>query len=252
MKVNLDKICTTAGTQTRNGTSAQTVDSYAGLMQDGVEFPPVVLFDDGKKYYLACGFHRYAARKKLGAIDIDAEIRKGSLRDAILYSMTANAAHGLQLSVAERRSNIEKMLDDMEWSEWSDREIAKHCGASHTLVSNMRKERAGTKAAPAKPGKQKPVEILPDEVPEESEKDVLIETLTRSVEDLEAKLAVATLPEGERESGAEYIEELRQENAQLRRELDAVTKSRDLLQAENAQLKKQVAMQNKKLKAVAA
>jgi FtsZ-binding cell division protein ZapB len=47
---------------------------------------------------------------------------------------------------------------------------------------------------------------------------------------------------------AQLIDDLREENRLLRIEIEAVKKSRDQFQAENAQLKKQVAMLNKKIK----
>ena len=53
--------------QMRNEISWIAVQEYADAMEDGDEFPPVVVFwHQGGKYYVADGFHRVHAAKKLG------------------------------------------------------------------------------------------------------------------------------------------------------------------------------------------
>src|SRR5262245_23838542 len=76
------------------------VREYAQLMHEGVPFPPIVVYQDGDlSHWLADGFHRYHAALKAEKTEISAEIRRGTLRDAVLYSAGANATHG------KRRSN---------------------------------------------------------------------------------------------------------------------------------------------------
>ena len=63
-----------------------TVQRYSELMSEGVEFPPVIVFDDGDKLYLADGFQRVHAALKAGFTEINTEVHKGSQRDALLFS----------------------------------------------------------------------------------------------------------------------------------------------------------------------
>ena len=61
-------------------------------MRDGAKFPPVTVFD-GENNWLSDGFHRFYA----GLEEIEADVRQGTLRDAKLFSMSANAVHELPL-----------------------------------------------------------------------------------------------------------------------------------------------------------
>lgn len=71
------------------------------------------------------------------------EIRQGTLRDAILYSTGANATHGLQRSAEDKRRVVTRLLDDAEWSQWSDREIARRCHVDHRFVGRLREKLTG-------------------------------------------------------------------------------------------------------------
>lgn len=149
---------------------AATVDEYAAHMVDGDRFPPVIVFHDGTDHWLADGFHRVAATEKAGGPDesIDADIRSGTLRDAIRYAITSNAKHGKRRSNADKRIAVIAALRDDEWSTWSSRVIASAVGVSHQFVENVRAEvstvdtcdeppRSGAdgKSYPAKNGKSK-------------------------------------------------------------------------------------------------
>lgn len=139
----LDKIHTDGGTQARAALNEDVVAEYAEVVTAGDDLPPVVVFHDGKKNWLADGFHRFHAYRKAGAIQIDADVRVGTRRDAILYSVGANAAHGLRRTNEDKRHAVRTLLADKEWGAWSDRQIADACGVSHPFVAAMRKpERA--------------------------------------------------------------------------------------------------------------
>ena len=72
---------------------------YFEAMCDGSEFPPVVVFFDGGKYWLADGYHRYHAVKGSETEqEIPADIREGTFRDAVAYSVQANRDHGWRRS----------------------------------------------------------------------------------------------------------------------------------------------------------
>jgi len=44
----------------------EVVEDYAINMADGAEFPPIILFYDGEKYWPGDGFHRIAAARRIG------------------------------------------------------------------------------------------------------------------------------------------------------------------------------------------
>lgn len=139
-KVNIASIRVNGGTQSRAGINRDVVAEYAEAMQAGAEFPPLVLFFDGSTYWLADGFHRYEAYARANAHDVPAEVRQGTQRDAILYSVGANARHGLRRTNDDKRRAVMKLLEDAEWSKWSDREIARQCSVSPSTVAKHRSE----------------------------------------------------------------------------------------------------------------
>ncbi|MBN2319869.1 MAG: ParB N-terminal domain-containing protein [Acidobacteria bacterium] len=124
--------------QIRKCLNEEAIDDYAAAMQSGEEFPPVVVLIKGNAYYLIDGFHRFHAAKKAGLEKISAEIREGDNRQAILFAVGANTAHGLRLTNEDKRRAVSMLLKDPELRQWSDREIARRCKVSNTLVSNLR------------------------------------------------------------------------------------------------------------------
>lgn len=128
------------GTQPRAAVNEDLVREYAAEMANGADFPPVKVFFDGTAYWLADGFHRVKGALKAGMEHIKAEVVKGSVRDAILYAVGANAAHGMRRTNEDKHCAVGKLLADKEWRKWSDSKIARQCGVSVTLVGSVRKE----------------------------------------------------------------------------------------------------------------
>lgn len=145
--IALSAITTDGGTQARAGLNDDVVTEYADAIGAGANMPPIVVFHDGKKYWLADGFHRYFAHIKARATEIDADVRKGTRRDAILYSVSANKDHGLRRTNADKRCAVKTLLADKEWRAWSDREIAELCGVSHPFVAAIRNPQAAERQA---------------------------------------------------------------------------------------------------------
>lgn len=144
MKVLLKHIAADTAAQPRNLISAEKVAEYVDDMARGDKFPPLVVFKEAEKFWLADGFHRYYAAKTAQLESFNCLVRDGSLRDAILYSCGANASHGLRRTNEDKRRAVIKLLDDAEWASWSDNEIAKHCSVSQPFVSKYRKEIAAS------------------------------------------------------------------------------------------------------------
>jgi hypothetical protein len=132
-----------SGAQMRVEMRAETVNDYANDILDGAVFPPIIVFDDGCDYWLADGFHRVEAGRKIGRETIVAEIRQGSARDAVLHGIGANAAHGLRRTQADKRRAVERLLKDPEWARWSDRKIAEVAKVDHKTVGAIRRDLAG-------------------------------------------------------------------------------------------------------------
>ena len=146
--VNLERIPVAAGAQARVKIRGDVVRHYAAAMTEqkaagGVRFPPVVLFTDGQEYWLGDGWHRVLAARRARLSDIAADVRPGTLRDALLYSISANGAHGLPRTNADKRKAVALLLADNDWSRWSDREIARHCLVDHKVVGRMRRTACG-------------------------------------------------------------------------------------------------------------
>ena len=124
--LDLDLIRLDGGTQCRADSTEAMAEEYAEAMKEGAVFPAVTVFRDGADYWLADGFTRVEAARRVGLARISAEVREGTRRDAVLYAVGANATHGMRRTNADKRAAIARLLDDPEWSRWSDREIGRN------------------------------------------------------------------------------------------------------------------------------
>jgi len=259
MNIGLDKIRIDGGTQSRVKIDENVVAQYADEMLNGDEFPPVVLFHDGQDYWLADGFHRYFANKRINSPGISAEVKDGSVRDAILHGIKANNKHGLRPSNEDKRKGVMTMLKDIEWQDYSNRDVAEICGVSHTFVNAMRKELEGSgnsstvkvNSRIAKPPTTDPaVEFNEGEIERETLR-AAANTLQRENEELQDKLTVAMASgtdDIEKEKARSIIADLRAQMRLLDIELKEMRISRDTYQRENSELKKQVTSLLKKVK----
>ncbi|MEQ8963928.1 MAG: hypothetical protein RLP02_39505, partial [Coleofasciculus sp. C2-GNP5-27] len=67
-------------------------------------------------------------------------IHQGTRRDAILYSVGANAEHkaAKPRSRADKRRAVTMLLNDPDWSKWSNYQIAQACKVNEKTVRNIR------------------------------------------------------------------------------------------------------------------
>lgn len=249
-------------TQSRVSINQDTVLEYADEMLAGTKFPPITVYFDGLDNYLVDGYHRYYAYKKAGIDDVEAKIEKGSLRDAILFAVGANSNHGLRRTSEDKRKAVMTMLDDLEWSEWSDVLIAKKCNVSSMTVGRIRKslnlERTETKYI-NKHGQEDVIKISNmgrpvEEPPHDPKEDHIQELATANVElaeeltALKDRLAVAALnvaPE-EKNLYQTTVDELRARVKTLEAENEALKSSRDQLLSKNSDMLKQIAYWKKR------
>ena len=235
--------------QARARMSEPVTQEYAALLMEGVNFPPVVLFDDGVKKYLADGFHRLYAAKRVGRDRIQAEIHRGSKHEGFMYSLRANSSHGLQRSNEDKRHCVMKLLDDFEYIDKSDREIAELCAVSHTFVGKIR---AGNKSSatnkpnlmpkPTNPFVKPPTEVatLPDEMQYDPRDDAL-KDLAEANEALSDRLSIQAMDATDEEKAlaSQTIASLREENRVLTIECNALKNSRNSHQSTAAEAIKQ-------------
>lgn len=127
------------GTQTRAEINESAVADYAEAMKAGILLPAAVVFSDGSNNWLADGFHRFHAANT-ARVQLLCDIRPGTRRDAILFSVGANATHGIRRTNADKKKAVLTLLEDEEWGTRSDNWIAEQCGVSQPFVGTVRKE----------------------------------------------------------------------------------------------------------------
>lgn len=268
--LNLGVLVLDSRLQSRVEIDEDAVLDYALAIENGDKFPPVLAFFDGINYYLTDGYHRYHAHKRAEKASIEVEVVNGIFRDAVFHATSVNSKHGMRRTHADKRKAVMTLLEDFEWEGMSSSEIARHCGVSVAFVSNLRnvtgKQTEGTvkyktedgevkekKKAAGRPAKEPELKEPPKEEPKHEEHDERqegIDMLIAENEELKARLAVAAMegtPE-EKAMAEQTINELREELRVAKIEMTAIRVSRDTFQAENAQLKRQVSMLQRKLK----
>ena len=128
------------GTQPRAKMDLKHILQLEAQIEEGQDLEPIVAFFDGTDYWLADGFHRCAAYLQQGVEDIGVDVRQGTRREAVLYSVGANSEHkpALPRTRADKERAVMTLLEDPEWQEWSDRAVAQRCKVSHTYVAKLR------------------------------------------------------------------------------------------------------------------
>ncbi len=271
--LKLSEIKLNKQTQSRTAINQDVVNEYCEAMLNDADFPAITVFFDGIDYYLVDGYHRYFATKKTGSQVIQAAVVNGSLRDAILYAVGVNSSHGLQRSHDDKRKAVMTLLDDLEWAEWSDAAIARHCNVSAMTVGRVRKSlnieqtdkkfinRHGNESVMKtdnlgkKPElvKNKPELSTPEIVPDVEDEHMqelahanveLAEEVTALKDRLSVKALDAT--EEEKTQYIETVAELRATIKAQEAEISALKSSRDQLLSKNADMLKQISYWKKK------
>ncbi len=137
-EVSLDSINIQGGTQARIRTNDDAIESYADEMSQGTVFPPISVYFDGATHWLADGFHRYLAAKRIGRTTILAEVNAGGRTDALRHALGANATNGVYRTNDDKRNAVEIALE--EWPGLANPVIAEICRVSAELVRRRRTE----------------------------------------------------------------------------------------------------------------
>lgn len=149
VRLPLGSIRTDGNTQPREALDPQLVEEYSQRMVDGSagvvdpedkQWEALTVHHDGQEYWLSDGFHRYHAAKAAGMTTFQANVLRGSLRDAVLYTFGVNADHGKRRTRADKRRIVSRALEDAEWRAYTDARLAKLCKVSQAFVNQLRKE----------------------------------------------------------------------------------------------------------------
>lgn len=145
MKLKLEQIRTDGGTQPRAELRDEVIADYAELMESGVTFPPLIVFFDGTNYWLADGFHRLmAARRVAPDKPLPATVHPGTLQDAQWFSYSVNKSHGLRRTNEDKERAVRAALGHDKAATLSNRQIAEHCGVSEISVRRYREKLSAT------------------------------------------------------------------------------------------------------------
>ena len=207
--MKLTEIKVDSSLQGRCKLNQEVIDEYTEVLREGGKLPPVKVFHVGSGYYLVDGWHRYFAHKKAGLADIEIDVTDGTIRDATLYAVGANDDHGLRRTHDDKRKAVMMLLDDFEWAEWSDRQIAKAVKVSSVFVGKIRKalglQKDEVKAISK--GKEVKVKVNRSEetIPEPQEfKEEISQEIAEIIEDnenLKRRLAIAAMEATDEEKG---------------------------------------------------
>ena len=278
-QINITIIRIDGGTQARLKLDQDVVKEYSEHMKDGDKFPPIIVFHDGSEYWLADGFHRYFASKANGALEIECDVRQGTLDDALLYAFSANGRRGLSMSAEDNRNIIIRMLQHPVWGKWSNAEIAKHVGVSKMTVGRVKALLEKDNPAPTKKtyknkhgdestietkniGKNKEKKVKekkakkkeePAPEPDDHILRELTDALTAVSQEnvlLKDKIAIGQWDASEIEKidAQELIAELREQIRLLEIDNRALRESRDTFQNQNSELMRRVKQLQNQLK----
>ncbi|WP_414660348.1 chromosome partitioning protein ParB [Horticoccus sp. 23ND18S-11] len=134
----LELININGGTQARVQTTDDAIESYADEMSQGAVFPPIVVYYDGATYWLADGFHRFLAARRIERPTISADVFPGGRTDALRHALGANATNGVYRNNADKRKAVAIALE--EWPDRANPVLAELCRVSSDLVRRCRME----------------------------------------------------------------------------------------------------------------
>ena len=276
--VKLADICTDSKTQVRESVNQEKVNEYTSLLQEGVEFDPIELYNDGAKIHISSGWHRYLAHRSAGLTEIAAIIHVGTARDAFFNGIKANGPSPIPYNSLDYHKILLWMETDEETAPWSVSQKAKWMNCSRTTVTRLLKKiqeenyQEAKEATEIKPEKIKYTrngkvqemkrrepapkpETPPEPPPMDNSSQVAemvdtITTLEEKLREAQDKIMVAQwdATDIEKEDVEETLSDLRNKIKLLEIENQALRDSRDSLQVENNQLIKTVKGLQAKLK----
>lgn len=109
------------------------------LAQTDAPLPPIVVHRD--TMHVIDGLHRLQAAKAKGRHTIPVRFFTGSTEAAFVLAVRSNTAHGLPLSLKDRKLASLRIM--LMYPSWSDRRIGTITGLDHKTVGAIRRRAAG-------------------------------------------------------------------------------------------------------------
>jgi ParB-like chromosome segregation protein Spo0J len=139
-------------------TAGEDIVHVRTLADTSTELPPIIVHRGSMR--VIDGAHRLRAARLCGQQEIAVRFFDGDEHDAFVLAVSANVAHGLPLSLADRKSATTQIV--ASHPHWSDRMIASVAGLSAATVARIRGDRG--ESAPTSrighDGKVRPVNPL--------------------------------------------------------------------------------------------
>jgi ParB-like chromosome segregation protein Spo0J len=109
------------------------------LAESASALPPIIVHRTTMR--VVDGWHRVHAARLRGTTTIAAAFCDGEPAEVFVLAVRLNAAHGLPLSLADRKVAAQRIL--LAYPDWSDRSIARIAGISHRTVAAVRSRSTG-------------------------------------------------------------------------------------------------------------
>lgn len=110
------------------------VEHLEALVATGGNWPPLLV--QRASLVVIDGRYRLHAARQLGLATVAAEFFDGDDEAALFEALRRNVAHGLPLTLAERKAAAAQVLGSHR--EWSDAKVAQSCGLSAKTVARLR------------------------------------------------------------------------------------------------------------------
>jgi len=139
--------------QVRYETNEDVARDYYEAMEteeDVKKFPPMTVYFDGCRHWLADGHHRYWAVHRRGYQKILVRVIDGSRNDAILAAVKLNSKNGLRFNDDDWEKIVPLIASKDQWSDWSNRRLADELGCSYETVRRHRPGAGDTGVSPEK------------------------------------------------------------------------------------------------------
>ena len=137
----LERLVLDAGTQVRAAIKPRVVELYARALAHGDRFPRVVVFRVDGRDVLSDGFHRVYASRRARRSTIEADVRNGTLDDALWFALGATRANGARVHPGDKRCALE--IAYRAWPGVQAVRLAAHVGCGASYANTVRAEVVG-------------------------------------------------------------------------------------------------------------